>query len=547
MANAENAVLRPTLIKLTEQYQDRWSSYGPDPERGILGFSGRLSPKDLKKYPIFENYPDKFLEEISPDISIARWKKGTILFEEGSYLDLAFFIIQGSVDVYVSKTHEALSTPIFDPYRTRVYDAAAEKEGKPPAQESVLQTQISKQPRDKDIVYLSVMDFNLQFGSRMTLGPDDFFGEIGALSGWPQSVTACTASDCDLIQIKVASLRKMKNKFKDLKNRIDKIYKEKYLVPHLKQTPLFEKCDSRFIEALSAKVELVSCSADDVITTEGEKADAIYVVRSGFVKLSQRVGEGQLIVSYLSKGMTLGEVEMLLEGVGNWQFTAVSLAHAELVKIPYDELRKIIKSYPYVEKLLWQSVVARIKESGYSKRNISQSEFIETALVNGLVQGNSILVIDLNTCTRCDDCVRGCASTHEGRPRFVREGDKYQNLLITKACYHCRDPLCLVGCPTGAIHRTNVGAVVAIDDHICIGCQACAKNCPYDAIQMHDTGSLWPDNMMPERLRGKERLLASKCDLCYASETGPACVRSCPNGCAVRVGSLEEFQALLSA
>ncbi|HEX9652205.1 MAG TPA: cyclic nucleotide-binding domain-containing protein, partial [bacterium] len=439
-----------------------------------------------------------------------------------------------------------LSRPIFDPYRTRLYEGTSESP-KGPHHESVLQTQIGRQLREKkDIVYLSVMDFNLQFGTRMTLGPDEFFGEIGALSGWPQSVTAQAASDCDLLQIKVASLRKMKNKSKDLKNRIDKIYKEKYLVQHLKQTPLFEKCDSRFIEALLPKVALVSCDAGEVIVDEGEAADAIYVVRSGFVKLSQHVGDGQLVVSYLSKGMTLGEVEMLLEGLNQWQVTAASLAHAELVKIPYDDIRGIIKTYPHIEKLLWQSAVARIKESGYSRRNISQSEFIETALVNGLVQGNSILVIDLNTCTRCDDCVRGCASTHDDRPRFVREGDKYQNLLITKACYHCRDPLCLVGCPTGAIHRTNVGAVVAIEDHICIGCQACAKNCPYDAIQMHETGDIWPDNMMPERLRGKEKMLASKCDLCYTSATGPACVRSCPNGCAVRVGSLQEFQALLN-
>ena len=537
--------LRPTIIKLTEQYQDRWSSYGPDLERGIISFSGRLSPKELKKYAIFQNYPDKFLEEISPDISVARWKKGTILFEEGNYIDLAFFIIFGQVEVYLSKTLEE-ATPIFDPYRTKVYEGPIAEKPRA-AQESVFQTQIRKQPKsESDIVYLSVMDFNLQFGASMTLGPGEFFGEIGALSGWPQSVTARTAIDCELIQIKAASLRKMKSKSKDLKNQIDKIYKEKYLVTHLKQTPLFQKCDSGFLESLASKVELISCEADKPITTEDEPADALYLVRSGFVKLSQRVGEGQMVVSYLSKGMTLGEVELLLEGMNTWLFTASSVANAELIKISFDDIRAVFKTYPFVEKLLWESAVLLIKESGYSRRNISQSEFIETALVNGLVQGNSMLVIDLNVCTRCDDCVRACAETHGDRPRFVREGDKYENLLITKACYHCRDPLCLVGCPTGAIHRTNVGAVVAIDERICIGCKACARNCPYDAIQMHDTGETWSENMMPASLRSKPRLLASKCDLCYTSPTGPACVHNCPNGCATRVGSLEEFQALLA-
>jgi Fe-S-cluster-containing dehydrogenase component len=170
---------------------------------------------------------------------------------------------------------------------------------------------------------------------------------------------------------------------------------------------------------------------------------------------------------------------------------------------------------------------------------------MQTALEKGLVQGHSILVIDLNVCTRCDECVRGCADTHEGRPRFVREGDKHENLLITKACYHCHDPVCLVGCPTGAIRRASVGDVVEIVDDLCIGCQACANNCPYDAIVMHETGETWAENMIPELLRGKPRLLASKCDLCYKNNHGPACVHNCPHGCAIRIGSVEEFQRLV--
>jgi len=316
-------------------------------------------------------------------------------------------------------------------------------------------------------------------------------------------------------------------------------------VPHLKQTPLFANCDQGFLERLAPRLDLVSCDPDEVITREGEPAEALYVVRSGFVKLAQSFGAGQMVVSYLSKGMTLGEVEMLLDGLSTWYYTASSVVHAELLRIGYDEMRELLQTYPIVEKQLWESAVARLKESGYSRRNVTQSEFIETALVNGLVQGNSILVIDLNVCTRCDDCVRACSETHGGRPRFVREGDKYGNLLIAKACYHCRDPVCLIGCPTGAIHRTNVGDVVAIEERICIGCKACAMNCPYDAIQMHETGEVWPDNMIPQRLRGKPRVLASKCDLCYTSSTGPACVHNCPNGCAVRIGSVDEFQNLL--
>jgi len=238
-------------------------------------------------------------------------------------------------------------------------------------------------------------------------------------------------------------------------------------------------------------------------------------------------------------------VELLVGETGGWTATATAVEHAELVRIPGERFAAVRRRLPAVEGRLWQSALARVREAGFSRRNMGHSEFITTALDRGLVQGNALFVIDLDTCTRCDDCVRACAATHEGRPRFVREGDKYGNLQVVTACYHCRDPVCLVGCPTGAIHRAGVGAVVAIDEDICIGCGTCARACPYDAILMHATGEMWPDDMVPESLRGRDQLVASKCDLCHTRPDGPTCVQSCPNNCAYRVGSLEEFEELL--
>ncbi|MEO1085641.1 MAG: hypothetical protein AAFY88_15480, partial [Acidobacteriota bacterium] len=73
----------------------------------------------------------------------------------------------------------------------------------------------------------------------------------------------------------------------------------------------------------------------------------------------------------------------------------------------------------------------------------------------------------------------------------------------------------------------------------------CANNCPYDAIVMHETGEQWPDDMVPTSLRGQDRLVASKCDLCAPKGHDPACVSNCPQGCAFRVGSLDEIRGLM--
>ena len=543
-----NQQLGLTQIKRLAQYKDRWTSYGAN--TGIIELSEKPTVKVLRAIDIFKDYDETFLEKISQDISIARWKKDTVLFEEGSYIDVAFFIVSGSVDMSLQQQERLPSqdTPIFDVSRTvmRGVMELRKQEEQQAGGQTVFQSQVSQQQSSKtQISFLSTMDFDLAPGTSIRLGAGELFGEIGALSGWPQSVTARTATECEFVQIRLPALRLMRRRSAALKDRLDKLYRERALSSQLKATPLFSACSEDFLQQLANKVQLVSCEPDEIITNEGAEADALYLVRSGFVKLSQAMGEGQIVVSYLSKGSTLGEAELLIEGLSGWLYTASSQANSELVKVSRKDFEDLLKQYPAVERLLWSSVIARTKEAGYSKKNIRQSEFISTALDKGLVEGNSILMIDLNTCTRCDDCVRGCASTHGGIPRFVREGDKYENFLITRACYHCRDPLCLVGCPTGAIRRAKVGDVVEIDPKLCIGCSTCYNNCPYDAITMYETGEVWPKDMIPEGLRGKERQLATKCDLCYTDPAGPACVRSCPNGCAYRVGSIEEFRNLI--
>ncbi len=540
--------MEKTLFKRVEQYKDRWSSF--DSETGIISLSEKPTARELKEFEVFEDFGEKFLEQISPDVAIVTWKKGSVLFEEGSFIDVAFYLVEGEVTVHLSQArdHDAGIEPIFASDRTLMLKrplplpAAAS----PSSGETQHYSQTQKLRTDPTATFLSTLDFDLPRGAELPLVPGEFFGEIGALNGWPMPVTASTLTDCVVVQIRVPALRRMKKQSDAFKQRIDRIYRQRALLNQLKASPLFRACPDSLVTELAGKVELISCEPEEIVVQEGEATEAVYLVRSGFMKLSRLMGQGQRAVSYLSKGMTFGEVELLIEEIDSWRHTVSSVGYSELVKISAQDFSRIVGSQPELEKELWRHAVERIKECGASLRSTQQSEFIDFSLEKGLVEGNSILVIDLNTCTRCDECVRACADTHGGRPRFVREGDKYDNLLITKACYHCQDPVCLIGCPTGAIRRANVGNVVEINEDICIGCSHCANNCPYDAISMHDTGGQWGLDALPKALRGQDRMLASKCDLCYTSKSGPACVSNCPQGCASRVGSTEEFQQLLA-
>lgn len=109
-------------------------------------------------------------------------------------------------------------------------------------------------------------------------------------------------------------------------------------------------------------------------------------------------------------------------------------------------------------------------------------------------------------------------------------------------------------CSPDAIHRSVNGEVYI--GNSCIGCGNCQKNCPYGVIQLevkkdYTRRNLWQTLFgLPESSRTQSAELqgghskAVKCDMCKDIIAGPACVRSCPTGAAMRA-SPEDFLGLI--
>jgi cGMP-dependent protein kinase 2 len=109
-------------------------------------------------------------------------------------------------------------------------------------------------------------------------------------------------------------------------------------------------------------------------------------------------------------------------------------------------------------------------------------------------------------------------------------------------------------CPPNALRRGPDGEVFIND--ACIGCGNCQRACPYGVIQMDKPPPkkppLWewmlfgkgpgpgqPDYAWRKKAAkaegGESPKLAIKCDMCAGKAGGPACVRACPTGAAIRV------------
>ena len=121
-----------------------------------------------------------------------------------------------------------------------------------------------------------------------------------------------------------------------------------------------------------------------------------------------------------------------------------------------------------------------------------------------------------------------------------------------------RAPALHEGLSADAIHRAQNGEVFI--DEKCIGCGNCQRNCPYGVIQMAKVqehkfnlfswllfGKGPAPGDGPDKSGGSDSAKkAVKCDMCKDLKGGPACVRACPTGAALRVLP-EDFLKLSSS
>ncbi len=474
---------------------------------------------DLRDVPLLKDLPEEVIETLRPNLFECRVAANEVILREGEYCDGAYYLIDGQVEVRFSGSRPAPAPAPDEPPRPRWTARLKQMLGGGP-------TEAPRATGGDVTVVLPEIPIDLKPGERAVLERGDIFGEGSALSRYPIATDIVAVSEVTCLLIRTPALRSMLDRpeLAAFKALFDNRYKQRALKAHFHRVALFKDLDDTVIDRLIDGVELVSFKPGRVIAEQGSPAEAFYLVRGGYVKVGVKMGAGSLAATYLRKGDWIGETAVLLDEP--WPFSLTALEHVELVKLSRDRMRTILAEFPGLEARLWETMTPRLKQVGHAVREPLSAQPLQFAMDSGLIHGESVLLINLETCTRCDECVRACADTHEGMPKFVREGVKFRNFSVPTACYQCTDPVCMIGCPTGAITRPLGTLEVTIDKATCIGCGNCSRRCPWGNILSvpYDSPTL-----------GQKINLATKCDLCVGRDEGPACVQMCPHGAAVRV------------
>jgi CRP-like cAMP-binding protein/Fe-S-cluster-containing hydrogenase component 2/thioredoxin reductase len=390
------------------------------------------------------------------------------------------------------------------------------------------------------------------------IGSGSIFGEVGLISGRRRGATIRAAEDCICVEIPRTAALKLMATSTEARETVNRITTERTVLQ------IFGSgLSAADVAGVLAKAEVKEIKPGEAIMKEGEESYDIFIIRRGSMVVEREIAGKTVFITYIPAGQWAGEMA-LVEG-GRRTATVRAAIRSEVIKLDGDTFRILLNRKP--------ELVARLRSEMSSRRRVS--EFIDKEKDNfsgvldyytsvakflvdqGVGEATDVLLIDEKLCVGCDNCERACADAHDGLSRLDREaGRTYAHLHVPTSCRHCEHPHCMTDCPPNAIHRGPDGEVFINDT--CIGCGNCQRFCPYGVIRMDKPPPKKP-GLIPWLLFGVgpgpgepdaawkaanskpgAHKMAIKCDMCSGIKGGPACVRACPTGAAIRV-SPENF------
>lgn len=381
-------------------------------------------------------------------------------------------------------------------------------------------------------------------GRLIRLEQGQFFGEMSLLSGRRRSATVRASSDCVLLESPRRDVIRLMNTYEQVRRVIDQYFIIRTLRANLARDAPIEE-----VTAVAATAELRKFSAGDELFREGDAADGLHLIRSGSVSVSRSIGGRDVVTTYVAAGNYVGEMGLL--GQTKRSATVRATVATESVFLRADVFQKMLASQTGLRERIQDMVRERLSENARMESAPDAGDLISFLMQQGLGEATDVLLIDESLCIGCDNCEKACAETHGGTSRLNRSaGPSYAQVHVPTSCRHCEDPHCMKDCPPDAIRRAPNGEVYIQDS--CIGCGNCERNCPYGVIQMAGekepapgllswllagTGPA-PGERRPLSTNGGMKK-AVKCDMCKDLSGGPACVRACPTGAALRMSPAE--------
>jgi CRP-like cAMP-binding protein len=141
----------------------------------------------------------------------------------------------------------------------------------------------------------------------------------------------------------------------------------------LARSELFSAFGPEVLDRVASAARFCQFSRNQVIFSEGDEANELFVVRSGRIAIANRSADGrESVVALMEEGDLLGEMSLFLREGRTAQ--ARALEPSELLAVPFPAIRQMLEADPI---LLWEVVALLARRLRSTDAALADSVFLD--------------------------------------------------------------------------------------------------------------------------------------------------------------------------
>ncbi len=208
------------------------------------------------------------------------------------------------------------------------------------------------------------------------LQPGAVFGEMALISKAPRTATVIASEDCDLLELKRASLEAQAQHLASVTKALKEFTHDRFLANLTATSAVFKPFPKTIRNEIVKKFKDYPTEPGDELIAEGEQGQGLFLIVKGNIEVSKKGPDGnKLVLATLKEGDVFGEISLLQSTPTT--ATCQALTRGELLFLPKKDFVSTMARHPELKDELSKITAERIQKNKQMLEPSADYELIE--------------------------------------------------------------------------------------------------------------------------------------------------------------------------
>jgi CRP-like cAMP-binding protein len=205
------------------------------------------------------------------------------------------------------------------------------------------------------------------------LHPGAVFGEMALVSKAPRTATVTAVEDCDLVELKRASLEHEAQRLASVTQALRDFTQDRFLTNLTATSAIFKPFPRSVRLEIIKKFQDLPVEPGDELIGEGEEGQGLYLVLKGNIDVTKKGPTGEMLkLAQLKEGDVFGEISLIQDKPTTASCTAAT--RGDLLFLPKRDFSALMTRHPELKGELAKITADRIQKN---KQLMAAEEIIE--------------------------------------------------------------------------------------------------------------------------------------------------------------------------